>query len=56
MTKEDFDASMEALRQAHERAMASPEYARQMLVEEGVIDENGELTEFYAQNRRAITG
>ena len=37
-------AAMERVRAVH---MSTPEKARQLLMEEGVIDENGELTEPY---------
>ena len=37
-------AAMERVRAVH---MATPEKARKFLMEEGVINENGELTEHY---------
>jgi len=40
----EFLAAMARVRAVH---LATPEKARQFLMEEGVIDENGELTEPY---------
>jgi hypothetical protein len=40
----EFLAAMARVRAVH---MATPEKARQFLMEEGVIDENGKLTEHY---------
>jgi hypothetical protein len=47
MNEQEYQATMEAIRQANARAKASPEYARRILVEEGVYTEDGELTEAY---------
>jgi hypothetical protein len=47
MSDQELHETLEALRQANERAKASPDEARRVLVEEGVYTEDGELTPEY---------
>ena len=47
MTQEELKEFLAAMARVRAVHMATPEKARKFLMEEGVIDENGKLTEHY---------
>lgn len=47
MSHEEMLLALEALKQANERALASPEEARRTLEREGVYTKDGQLAEPY---------
>ena len=47
MSEQELQATLDAIRQADERADSSPEEAKRVLVEEGVYTETGDLTPEY---------
>jgi hypothetical protein len=47
MTKEELAELLEAARRVREKYASTPEKARQLLMDEGVLTENGELTKHY---------
>jgi hypothetical protein len=50
MNEEDFQAFLAALKKFNAEH-STPEAARKVLQEEGVLDENGELAEFYRREQ-----
>ncbi len=53
MTEEEFEKSMQALRQTREAATESPEAALKYLRKIGIVDEKGELAPEYSHKRVA---
>lgn len=47
MSDQELKEFIEALKRSDERSLASPEAARNLLIEEGVLTEQGELAEPY---------
>jgi hypothetical protein len=47
MSEKQFKKYMEAIERAGKKIMASKETARAALMEAGIVDENGHLTEHY---------
>jgi len=52
MNEEDYQAFLAGLKQFHEQN-STPEAARKILQEEGVLTEDGELAEFYRREEPA---
>jgi hypothetical protein len=50
MTKQELAELLEAARRVREKYASTPEKARQFLIDEGVLTEDGELTKHYKPN------